>query len=370
MITKRNLFYHHFTFIFSSILTKTNESKATRKEPMIVKKTFLSLMIIMSFVWSSNNSFAASMSPSETDTLAKRLELYKNMEVLTQIPWYYLAAIDQYEHNLRLTQKDREKANGPIGIYIEPSIWVGALNPNQEDHQPISINFFGGLGMDGDGDKRADIHSDVDRLYAFSNYLLNYGTSEENLRIGLWNYYKRDKAVGMIVGDARIYRTFGKLDLQAKAFPLPIGYNYTYNSTWGYARGWGGKRIHEGTDVFASYGVPVRSTCYGIIEMKGWNKYGGWRIGIRDLNNNYHYFAHLNGFAKGLQVGQVVEPGQLIGSVGSTGYGPPGTSGKFPPHLHFGLYKDNGYTEWSFDPYPYLKLWERNDKLAKKNNQP
>ena len=155
------------------------------------------------------------------------------------------------------------------------------------------------------------------------------------------------------MGNAKIYHEFGKIDLKEKAFPLPIGYNFTYHNTWGHARGWGGRRIHEGTDIFAGYSVPVRSTCFGIIEMKGWNKYGGWRIGIRDLNNNYHYFAHLSGFADGIKVGQVVKPGQPIGSVGSTGYGPPGTSGKFPPHLHFGLYKDNGYTEWSFDPYPY-----------------
>ena len=89
--------------------------------------------------------------------------------------------------------------------------------------------------------------------------------------------------------------------------------------------------------------------------MKGWNKYGGWRIGIRDVNNTYHYFAHLNGFAKDLNIGDIVKPGQLIGSVGASGYGPPGTSGKFPPHLHYGMYKYNGRTEWSFDPFPHLK---------------
>ena len=27
----------------------------------------------------------------------------------------------------------------------------------------------------------------------------------------------------------------------------------------------------------AGHGVPVRSTCYGIVEVKGWNPYGGWR---------------------------------------------------------------------------------------------
>ncbi|MBD2786716.1 peptidase M23, partial [Xenorhabdus sp. 3] len=51
---------------------------------------------------------------------------------------------------------------------------------------------------------------------------------------------------------------------------------------------------------------------------------------------------------------------------GSTGYGPPGTAGKFPPHLHFGIYKDNGYTEWAFDPYMHLSLWERKERANTK----
>ena len=112
------------------------------------------------------------------------------------------------------------------------------------------------------------------------------------------------------------------MDLESHVFPVPVRSNHSYKNTWGAARGWGGRRIHEGTDIFASYGVPVRATSYGIIEMKGWNRYGGWRVGIRDINNNYHYFAHLNGFSKDIHTGQVVEPGQLIGSVGSSGYGP------------------------------------------------
>jgi len=188
----------------------------------------------------------------------------------------------------------------------------------------------------------------------------------ENIKLALWDYYKRDKTVSIIVGKAKIYKQFGHLNLESHVFPVPIRSNHSYNNTWGDARGWGGRRIHEGTDIFASYGVPVRATSYGIIEMKGWNRYGGWRVGIRDINNNYHYLAHLNGFTKDLHIGQVVEPGQLIGSVGSSGYGPPGTAGKFPPHLHYGMYKDNGYTEWSYDPYPHLKLWERQERQQAK----
>jgi len=302
----------------------------------------------------------------DSDMYIQRMKLYTKIESVTNIPWYYLAAIDQYERNVRQARKDIPAAEGITGIFFKPEEWTGSLNPDLNDENPKSIQFFNGFGVDGDGDGKASLSNDVDVLYAFASYLLSYGTDHDNLKIGLWNYYKRGKAVGIIVGKSKIYKQFGTLDLDKHAFPLPLRSNYSFRSTWGAARGWGGRRIHEGTDIFADYGVPVRATAYGIIEMKGWNRFGGWRIGIRDINNNYHYFAHLSGFAKDLKVGQIVEPGMLIGGVGSSGYGPPGTSGKFPPHLHYGIYRDNGYTEWSFDPYPHLRLWERQERMKKK----
>ncbi|MFB6467524.1 M23 family metallopeptidase [Cytobacillus sp. Hz8] len=299
---------------------------------------------------------------TEEDVYEKRMELYKKVEMVTNIPWYYLAAIDQYEHNIRLSRRDIPDSDGVIGIYFKPEEWAGLLNPNMKDENPLSIQLFNGIGRDGNGDGKARLSDDEDILYSFANYILQYGIDHDNIKIGLWNYYERDKSVGIIMGKAKIYQHFGHLDLKTHSFPVPLRSNHSYRSTWGDARGWGGRRIHEGTDIFANYGVPVRATSFGIIEMKGWNKYGGWRIGIRDINNNYHYFAHLSGFAKDLSVGQIVEPGMIIGGVGSSGYGPPGTSGKFPPHLHYGIYKDNGYSEWSYDPYPHLRLWERQER--------
>ncbi|MDF2788869.1 MAG: peptidase [Neobacillus sp.] len=303
------------------------------------------------------------------DEYQERMKLYKKVETVTLIPWYYLAAIDQYERNIRQVRKDLPKAESVIGIYFTPEKWAGPTNPNPEEENPAIIQFFNGMGVDGDGDGKASLKSDEDVLYTFANYLLSYGIDDDNIKIGLWNYYHRDKTVGIIVGKAKMYNHFGRLDLDSHVFPLPLRSNHSYRSTWGDARGWGGRRIHEGTDIFAGYGVPVRSTNYGIVEMKGWNKFGGWRVGIRDINNTYHYFAHLSGFAKDLKVGQIVEPGTLIGGVGSSGYGPPGTSGKFPPHLHYGMYKDNGYTEWSFDPTPHLRLWKQQERQAIKSKK-
>lgn len=303
----------------------------------------------------------------EGDVYGQRMTLYKRVESVTNIPWYYIAAVDQYERNIRSARRDLPKAEGLAGIYFSPEKWAGLLNPNPQDENPTSINFFGGMGFDGNGDGKASLKSDEDVLHAFAQYLLTYGVDHDNIKIGLWDYYKRDKTVRIITGKAKIYKHFGRLNLEEHSFPVPLRSNHSYKNTWGDARGWGGRRIHEGTDIFADYGVPVRATCYGIIEMKGWNRYGGWRIGLRDINNNYHYFAHLSGFAKDLKVGQIVEPGTLIGGVGSSGYGPPGTSGKFPPHLHYGMYKDNGYTEWSYDPYPHLRLWERQERQRLRN---
>ncbi len=297
---------------------------------------------------------------------AKRLELYKEVEAATNIPWYYMAAVDQYERSLRHSRRDLPKAEGLTGIYYKPEEWAGPLNPNLEDENPLSIKYFNGFGVDGNGDGKASMKDDEDVLFAFANFILSYGTDHDNIKIGLWDYYKRDKTVGIIIGKSEIYKKYGRLDLDSHAFPVPLRSDYSYRNTWGDARGWGGRRMHEGTDIFAHYGVPVRATSYGIVEMKGWNRFGGWRIGIRDINNNYHYFAHLSGFSKDLKVGQIVEPGMVIGGVGSSGYGPPGTSGKFPPHLHYGMYRDNGYTEWSYDPFPHLKLWERQERASKR----
>lgn len=163
-----------------------------------------------------------------------------------------------------------------------------------------------------------------------ASIMQQYGNKQEDFGIGLWEYYHNSRAVQRIQQFAKLYEHFDNLDLFGHAFPVPLGTNYSYRSTWGTKRSWGGYRIHEGTDIFAPHGLPVRSTCYGIVEIKGWNPFGGWRIGIRDLNNHYHYYAHLSGFDKGVRIGDVVTPGQVVGWVGSSGYGKPGTQGKFP----------------------------------------
>ncbi len=326
------------------------------------------VIVLLLLIVSGNSSIVYSeRAATQQEELTKqRRQLYEGLSIKTGIEWQYLAAIDQYERTLSAAHPRTRPINKDAltGIFISEQDWIGVLNPDRNDSSPASIRFFHGIGKDGSGDGIANRNTDEDLLYSIAAEALKQGSAEEDFSIGLWEYYHNTRAVQRIRQFAQLYKFFDRLDLDAHAFPLPLGSVYSFRSTWGNSRSWGGYRIHEGTDIFAGYGVPVRSTCYGVIEVKGWNPFGGWRIGIRDLNNLYHYYAHMSGYEKKIKTGDVVRPGQIIGWVGSSGYGRPGTQGKFPPHLHYGIYRDRGLVEWAFDPYPMLRHWEREERKA------
>lgn len=303
--------------------------------------------------------FATEQNDAKDTIVQQRMKYYVQFQDMV-IPWYYLAAIDQFERNIQVVRQDIPKKEGPIAIQFSNEYWSGLFNPTDNDTVPNSIQIFGGHGLDGNGDGIADQLDDEDVLFTMAKYLRSYGHSEDEFKLALWEYYKNEITVNQIVVIAKLFAKFGTIDIDEHTFPIPKNYHYSYSGTWGANRGWGGRRIHEGTDIFANYGTPIVSASYGVIEVLGWNQFGGWRIGIRDHHNSYHYYAHLGSFAEGLEQGAIVETGQVIGYVGSSGYGKEGTAGKFPPHLHYGIYKFNGRTEWAFDPYPALLRWEKN----------
>lgn len=91
---------------------------------------------------------------------------------------------------------------------------------------------------------------------------------------------------------------------------------------------------HRGLDIAADAGVDVVAADNGTVIKAGWSEVGyGLRV-IIDHNIDYiTLYAHLNEVF--VQEGQVVQKGQIIGRVGSTG----NSTG---PHLHFEL-RDFGY---------------------------
>lgn len=137
----------------------------------------------------------------------------------------------------------------------------------------------------------------------------------------------------------------------------------TYENSWGHNRSYGGDRTHEGTDLMYQKNkagiVPVVSVCDGTVENIGWLTLGGYRVGIRSKNGNYYYYAHLHSYNPNLSINTQVSAGTFLGMMGNTGYGSEGTTGKFPVHLHFGIYvrKKSGLEE-SVNSYWVLKWIE------------
>lgn len=106
---------------------------------------------------------------------------------------------------------------------------------------------------------------------------------------------------------------------------------------------------------------PVISMTDGTVTQKGWLDKGGFRIGITAPGGGYFYYAHLDSYAN-LKVGDEIKAGDLLGYMGDSGYGKEGTRGKFPVHLHIGVYIYKDKKEISVNPFYLLKYLE-NHKL-------
>jgi murein DD-endopeptidase MepM/ murein hydrolase activator NlpD len=91
---------------------------------------------------------------------------------------------------------------------------------------------------------------------------------------------------------------------------------------------------HEGVDLAAPIGTPVRATAQGTVTFAGWEIGYGRVIKIQNFGDYSTTFAHLSRFAKSLRAGAKVQQGQVIGYVGKTGW----ATG---PHLHYEVHVDN-----------------------------
>ncbi len=104
---------------------------------------------------------------------------------------------------------------------------------------------------------------------------------------------------------------------------------------------WGTQDFHEGIDISAETGTPVKAAAEGNVS------YAGWMTGYGNVIIIYHgsdvttLYAHLKSFA--VKAGSTVKQGETIGYVDNTGW----STG---PHLHFGVY----IGDKSVNPLPYL----------------
>lgn len=126
----------------------------------------------------------------------------------------------------------------------------------------------------------------------------------------------------------------------------PIDSNIKSNigSFWGADRD-GGKRNHEGIDIFAKKGSPAVAVANGTVTRVNETAIGGKVVWLRPAGQAFSvYYAHLD--SQLVTPGQTVEAGQAIGLVGNTG-----NARTTAAHLHFGIYGFGG----AVDPLYFIK---------------
>lgn len=127
------------------------------------------------------------------------------------------------------------------------------------------------------------------------------------------------------------------------AMPLQDVSSKEIADTWQAPRGT--NRRHEGQDIFAPRGTPILSATSGYIYNIGENNLGGQTVSVVSKGGRIYYYAHLDSYAKGIEIGDRVTTRTVLGYVGTTGNAQ-GT----PPHLHFGIYTPSG----AINPLPLL----------------
>lgn len=125
-------------------------------------------------------------------------------------------------------------------------------------------------------------------------------------------------------------------------YACPAGTLNNFIDSWHAPRS--GGRLHQGTDVFATYGAPALAVTDGVVDKWGNGGLGGITLWIRGTNGDRYYYAHNS--QNLAPVGTTVRAGDVIALVGQSG-----NAAGTPPHIHFEAHPGGG---GAANPYPFL----------------
>jgi murein DD-endopeptidase MepM/ murein hydrolase activator NlpD len=145
----------------------------------------------------------------------------------------------------------------------------------------------------------------------------------ENVEVALFEtggkpYYAFDYVTDSITGTHDYYDVEGKT-LRNFFLKAPVNYTrissrYTKRRFHPVQKRW---KAHKGTDYAAGYGTPIVSTANGVVTKSGYTRGNGNYVKVR--HNSKYETQYLHMTKRLVKVGQRVDQGQTIGTVGSTG---------------------------------------------------
>ncbi len=143
----------------------------------------------------------------------------------------------------------------------------------------------------------------------------------------------------------RFETLYAPADLRQASLTWPVAGPYRISSNYGQRRHpiSGSTRFHRGVDIAVPLGTPILSVAAGEVVFAGWKKGYGWVIDIAHGQGWQSRYAHADSI--GVQKGQHIVAGQVIGQVGRSGQ----ATGA---HLHLEIARQGK----SMDP---LALWRK-----------
>lgn len=103
--------------------------------------------------------------------------------------------------------------------------------------------------------------------------------------------------------------------------PYPVGSHFGFSPDY-----FAGTRYHTGVDIPAPTGTPVVNVMSGQVTFAGYSSSGYGYLVVVENGGVQSFYGHLSRID--VQVGQIVEAGQVVGASGNTGM----STG---PHLHW-----------------------------------
>lgn len=129
---------------------------------------------------------------------------------------------------------------------------------------------------------------------------------------------------------------------------FPVAGPATYSDDWLEYRSFPTPHLHQGVDIVAAPGTPLRSPTAGVLSYSDSDPDGyGLTALVTAPDRTVYVLAHMSATVLGLSSGSTVQQGQVIGFVGSSG----DATG---PHCHFEIHPAGGA---GVDPTPILDRW-------------
>jgi murein DD-endopeptidase MepM/ murein hydrolase activator NlpD len=129
---------------------------------------------------------------------------------------------------------------------------------------------------------------------------------------------------------------------------FPVAGDASWSDDWLEARFGPPFHLHQGNDIFAARGTPVRAPYAGVVRYEQGGA-GGNAAYLTVPGGTYYYMAHLDSFSKKFSSGASVKQGDVVGYTGDTGNAVGGAT-----HVHFEIHPGGGA---AIDPKPILDGW-------------